>query len=206
MSSQDGAKENLAKLQAFLKSASLAHTYDPLVEFGVESVSDFTNPLLVNESALRSGLGLAASDIDRMLLVQAAAMKGQPMPPIAIASAAISSNPTSTSSSNSSSTTTTSSTSTETLQSAPLSAPSKVVGDSNKPAAAGARSTRASEIAGVGVAEDNSSAAATALESEPSSLSNESTRAEAPTLASSSSSSFAVGDLVTWKVRVKEME
>jgi hypothetical protein len=80
-SAQEHAQVNLAKLQAFLVSASLPHTYGPLVEFGVESISDFLNPLLVNESALRSGLGLTSFDVDRMLLVQAAAMKGQPMPP-----------------------------------------------------------------------------------------------------------------------------
>jgi len=80
-SAQEYAKEELVKLQAFVASAGLPHAYEPLVDFGVESVGDLLNPLLVNESALRSGVGLPSADVDRMLLVQAAAIKGEPMPP-----------------------------------------------------------------------------------------------------------------------------
>lgn len=84
---QDGATQDLAKLQTFLTTAGLPHTYEPLVDFGVESLGDLLNPLLVNESALRSGLGLSSADVDRMLLVQTAAMKGEPLPPASTASA-----------------------------------------------------------------------------------------------------------------------
>jgi hypothetical protein len=59
---QQEAAESLEKLYSFLKEAGLASKYDKFVDYGVESVLDILNPLLINNVALKSDIGL--SDIE----------------------------------------------------------------------------------------------------------------------------------------------
>lgn len=86
---QDQAAAELAKLRAFLAGHGVAHAAAPLVDFGVESLSDFLNPLLVNGPVLHgSGVGLRDHDVQRLLAVQGATLRGEPVPPSPAAAAA----------------------------------------------------------------------------------------------------------------------
>jgi hypothetical protein len=56
-------RENKEQLFAFLEAAGLLEKAEEFVEYGVDSIHDALNPVLVSDDVLKTELGFSESDI-----------------------------------------------------------------------------------------------------------------------------------------------